>query len=84
VLRVAGTEALLAGRTAAARRRWAESLAAAEALGMRPERARTRLEMGRRLSGDEAARLLEAARAELDALGLASERDGAAKLCPRA
>ncbi len=88
VLRTAGTEAWLIGRSDAARRRWAESLAVAETLGMRPEHARTRLEMGRRLAASNApegaAALLAMARDEFAALALTAERDTAAELCDRA
>ncbi len=88
VLRSAGTEAWLVGRHNLARRRWNESLECAAALGMRPERARTQHEMGRRLSAggerDEATALLAGARDEFAALGLAAEHASAAALCERA
>jgi len=79
-LRAAGSEAWLAGRTDLARRRWAESLAEAERLGMGPERARTQLEMGRRLAAagaPEGAGLLRAAGDALRAFGLDAEASAA-------
>jgi hypothetical protein len=85
VLRNAGTEAWLVGRNDTAQRRWNESLDVAGSLGMRPEIARTRLEMGRRLAttNESAVALLAAARDGFAALGLAAERDVAAALCDR-
>nr|MDJ0870003.1 adenylate/guanylate cyclase domain-containing protein [Myxococcota bacterium] len=52
VLRLSGSAAWLRGHRRAAQRFWAQSLDAAEQLGMRPELARTCLEAGRRLHQD--------------------------------
>jgi hypothetical protein len=55
VYRLEGTRRWLTGDTRRAHHWWERSLAAADTLGARPEGARTRLEIGRRLaeSGDE-------------------------------
>jgi hypothetical protein len=83
VLRTAGTHAWLLGHRREARARWGESLDWAGRLGMRPEQARTQLEMGRRLlarAGErdtelrrEASALIESARLGFASLGLESE-----------
>jgi tetratricopeptide (TPR) repeat protein len=74
-----GRLAWLAGRHGAARRWYARALAEAERLRMRPEAARIRLEVARRLlaagaaasfGGRDAATLLREARGELEALEL--------------
>jgi hypothetical protein len=56
VFRLVGREAWLAGRHAAAEGWWGRSLAAAERLGTRPERARTLHEIGLRLGPTERGR----------------------------
>ena len=58
VFRLVGREAWLAGRHAAATGWWRRSLAAAERLGTRPERARTLHEIGLRLGSSGRAREL--------------------------
>ncbi len=83
VLRTAGTHAWLLGHRRKARARWGESLDWARRLGMRPDQARTQVEMGRRLlarAGErdttlrrEAIALLEAARRGFESLGLEAE-----------
>jgi tetratricopeptide (TPR) repeat protein len=83
VLRTAGTHAWLLGHHREARARWGESLDWARRLGMRPDQARTQVEMGRRVlsrAGEsdtqlrrEAIALLEAARRGFESLGLETE-----------
>ncbi len=81
VLRSAGSEAWILGRTRAAQRSWDESLAWARRLGMRAEEARTLCEIGRRRGDAEA---LAAADKLLAALGLPGDRDPLAREASRA
>jgi hypothetical protein len=79
-MRLDGTLEWLRGRHARAVRAWSESLRIAEALGARPDVARTSMEIGRRLSepaspiramdGVEASHYLDRARAAFDACDL--------------
>jgi hypothetical protein len=80
VLRLAGREAFLRGRRGAAARWWARSLAAADALGARPESARTLHEIavrlgpgGRAPGGRSGVRCLAQARALYQEMGLARD-----------
>jgi hypothetical protein len=77
VLRLSGTLALLRGRPRAAARRYEESDAAAESLGMGPERARTWLEAARR---GVALRGLDAVSCRSRACGLFEEHELDAEL----
>jgi len=69
-MRSRGTWAWLTGKPSSARRWWARSVALATDLGMRPETAMTRLEMGRRLG--ERGRLEESIRV-FGAIGMESD-----------
>ena len=71
VLRTAAVHAWLRGRRREARRRFGESLAWAERLGMRAEEARTQGEIGRRFGSKES---FDRARETFEALGLDAER----------
>jgi hypothetical protein len=89
VYRLAGREAWLRGRRAAASRWWARALAEAERLGARPELARTLHEIAIRLSPEQAgpdgrtgAQCLAAAEALYRELRLARDLAGLEKGAP--